>query len=212
MKNINILILLILLFFLAGTPVVSFSQSSEESERAQTLRQQFQKMLDKSESYTDYKVVKKSNLSNYSKAVQDTIKVSRTKISSLKNTVADQKSQIGQLSNRISDLENQLSKSEELRESLSLIGININKSTYHWIVWIIIGVLAAFGFFAFGSFMRSNNITAKINKDYKELELEFDDHKKKSQEKQLKMGRELQTERNLIEELKSKIKSKSTGR
>ncbi len=212
MKNINIHILIVALFFLAGTPIVSFSQSSEEASGPQTLKKQFQNMLDKSESYTDYKVVKRTNLSQYSKAVQDSIGVSRIAISKLKSTVADQKSQIAQLSSRITDLENQLSKSEELRESLSFVGININKATYHWIVWLIIGALVVFGIFAFGSFMRSNGITSKVNKEYKELELEFELHKKKSQEKQLKMGRELQTERNLIEELKSKIKSRSTGK
>ncbi len=212
MKKINIHILIIALFFFAMMPIVGNSQSSEETTGPQTLKEQFRDMLDKSESYTDYKVIKRTNLSQYSKAVQDSIRASRKEVSNLKSTVADQKSQIAQLSNRISDLEKQLSKSEELRESLSFVGININKATYHWIVWIIIGVLVVFGIFAFGSFMRSNNVTSKVNKEYKDLQLEFEEHKKKSQEKQLKMGRELQTERNSIEELRSKNKTKSSGR
>ena len=168
-------------------------------------------MLDKSESYAEYKVIKRSSLTQYSRAVRDSIGASKTEINALKSTVADQKSQISTLSNRITDLEAQLAESEELRESLSFLGINLNKATYHTAVWLIIGVLAAFGVFAYSSFMRSNKITAKTMKDYKALEVEYEEHKKKSHEKQIKMGRELQTERNNVEELKTKLKAKSPG-
>ena len=136
----------------------------------------------------------------------------KAEINSLKSTVADQKSQIGTLSSRITELEAQLAKSEGLRESLSFIGINLNKTTYHTIVWLIIGILAAFGVFAYTSFIRSKKITSKTKKDYKTLEVEYEEHKKKSHEKQIKMGRELQTERNNVEELKTKLKAKLPGK
>jgi hypothetical protein len=117
---------------------------------------------------------------------------------------------VSQLSARIADLESQLAESESLRDGLVFLGINMNKTTYHTLVWIIIACLAVFGAFAYVSYMRSNKVTAKTKKEMKALELEYDDHRKTSQEKQIKMGRELQTERNLVEELKSKLKAKST--
>ena len=209
MKNTNLSILFVVSLFLCFSPVLSQSQSSTETSGNQTLKIQFREMLDKSESYTEYKVIKGTKLSQYSRAVQDSLKVNRNEIRTLKNQLNDQKSQITQLSKRITDLENQLEKSEELRESLSFLGINIPKVTYQLIVWIIIGVLTVFGVFAYSSFIRSNIVKSKTSKEYKALGEEFEDHKKKSHEKQIKMGRDLQTERNLIEELKTKIKAKS---
>lgn len=208
MKN-NILTLALLLFL---SSFGGYAQSSEESQGSQTLRSQFQEILDKSESYTEYKVIKRTSLSQYSRAVQDSLNVHKSEISTLKSTVADQKSQIGTLSSRITELEAQLAKSDELRESLSFLGLNLNKATYHTGVWLIIGVLTAFGIFAYTSFIRSNKITAKSRKEYKALEVEYEEHKKKSHEKQIKMGRELQTERNNVEELKTKLKAKSPGK
>ena len=202
MKNSNFIITVFLLFISSAV----FSQSEDPN---QTLRQQFQDMLESSESYTEYKVIKRTNLSEYSRAVQDTLANNRNQISGLNNEVADLKSQVNQLSTRITDLESQLEESEALRESLVFLGIPLHKATYHLIVWILISGLVVFGVFAYTSFMRSNKVTSKTRKEIKELELEYEEHKKKSHEKQIKMGRELQTERNLVEELKAKLKAKS---
>ena len=212
MKYKNLSILLALVLFISFTPTFGQDLSTTEPSADQSLKSQFQEILDRSETYTEYKVIKRTDLSQYSKAVQDSLRTNRVEINTLKNTVNDQKSQISELSKRITDLENQLAESEELRESLSLLGLNIYKTTYHLIVWLIIGVLLIFGVFAYTSFIRSNIITSKSIKEYKALEVEFEDHKKKSYEKQLKIGRELQTERNKIEELKTKIKAKTTGK
>ena len=212
MKNTNFCILMVVALFLCCAPVFSQSQSTAETPENQSLKTQFQEMLDKSESYTEYKVIKKTNLSQYSKAVQDSLETYGVEINALKNAVNDQKSQISQLSERITELETQLAESEELRGSLSLLGLNINKTTYHLIVWVIIGALLAFGIFAYSNFIRSNIITSKSIKEYKVLEVEFEDHKKKSYEKQIKIGRELQTERNKVDDLQAKIKAKTPGK
>jgi Sec-independent protein translocase protein TatA len=202
MKNSNFIITVFLLF-------ISLAVYSQSDDPNQTLRQQFQDMLESSESYTEYKVIKRTKLSEYSRAVEDTLAGNRSQISGLNNEVADLKSQVKQLSTRITDLESQLEESEALRESLVFLGIPLHKATYHLIVWILIAGLVVFGVFAYTSFIRSNKVTGKTRKEIKELELEYEEHKKKSHEKQIKMGRELQTERNLVEELKAKLKAKS---
>lgn len=212
MKFTNLNILLALAVIVLTVPAFGQDQSTIESSGNESLQSQYQKILDKSETYTEYKVIKKTDLSRFSNAVQDSLRTNRSEISGLKNKVKEQKSQISQLSKKIEELEIQLAESEKLRESLSFLGLNIYKTTYHLIVWLIIGVLLAFGIFAYISYMRSNAITSKSIKDFKALEVEYEDHKKKSYENQLKIGRELQTERNEIEELKTKIKAKNVGR
>lgn len=169
-------------------------------------------MLDNSESYTEYKVIKRTALNEYSAAVHDSLADNRSQISGLQNEASELKSQVSQLSTRIKDLESQLEESEKLRESLLFVGIPMNKATYHTFVWVIIAGLAVFGIFAYTSFMRSNKVTAKTKKEMKAIELEYDEHRKKSHEKQIKMGRELQTERNLVEELRTKLKAKTSAK
>jgi len=207
MKNSNsaVIVFILLLFF---SP--AFSQSENTGDK--TLKSQFQEMLESSETYTEYKVIKRSKLNEYSAAVQDSLTGNRNQIASLKNEVSELKSQVSQLTTRIKDLESQLDESEKLRSSLLFLGIPMNKATYHTIVWVIIAGLAVFGVFAYTSFARSNKVTAKTKKEMKALELEYDEHKKKSHEKQIKVGRELQTERNLVEELRTKLKAKTSAK
>jgi peptidoglycan hydrolase CwlO-like protein len=212
MKNTYFSLALISLSLLISLVGFSQSNTSQESPVDQSLKGQFQDMVDKAESYTEYKVIKRTVLNQFERAVQDSLSANRTEINSLKNQVQDQKSQIDQLSKRIGDLETQLAESESLRESLSFLGLNLNKTTYHLIVWVMIIGLAGFGLFAYTSFVRSNIITTKTKKEYATLELEFDEHKKSSHEKQIKIARELQTERNTVEELKSKLKAKNQSK
>ena len=203
MKNSSFALILLILL-----AITSMTYGQTEDGGKQTIGEQFQEMLESSESYTEYKVIKRTKLNDFSRAIQDSLATSRTQISSLNAEVSDLKSQISPLTTRISDLEEQLEKSEKLRESLLFLGIQMNKATYHLFVWVIIAALAVFGVFAYTSFMRSNKVTSKTKKEMKALELEYDEHRKKSHEKQIKMGRELQTERNHVEELKTKLKSK----
>jgi capsule polysaccharide export protein KpsE/RkpR len=205
MKNSSFLISLLIL---AAIPFMAHSQTEDGGK--QTIREQFQDMLESSESYTEYKVIKRTKLSEFSRSVQDSLATNRSQISGLNSEVAELKSQVSQLTTRIADLEEQLEKSEKLRESLLFMGIQMNKATYHLFVWIVIAALVVFGIFAYTSFMRSNKITSKTKKEMSALEVEYDEHKKKSHEKQIKMGRELQTERNYVEELKTKLKAKSS--
>jgi flagellar biosynthesis chaperone FliJ len=212
MKYTNRRILLSLVLLILIVPAFGQDQSTIESSESQSLQSQYQQILDKSETYAEYKVIKKTELRRFSKAVQDSVRTNRVEIAVLKNTAKEQKSQISQLSKKIEELDSKLAESEKLRESLSFLGLHIYKTTYHLIVWLIIGALLAFGIFMYIGFLRSNVVTSKSIKDFRALEVEFEDHKKKSYEKQLKIGRELQTERNEIEELKSKFKAKNVGK
>ncbi len=212
MKNIKFPFLFVLVLFLYCIPSINYAQDASEGEVAKDLKTQYNEMLESSETFTDYKVIKKSTLYQYSKAVGDSLQENRDEINALKIESAENKAKINQLSSKITELEEQLATSEELRESLTFLGINMSKSTYHSIVWTLIGGLAIFGAFAYVSFTRSNSVTTTTKKDFDKLQTEFEQHKVRSHEKQIKIARELQTERNAVEELKTKLKAKTPGK
>lgn len=211
MKNSNLFVLFTVALFLISAPVFCQAQSSSNTQEDQPLHTQFQEILDKAETYTEYKVIKITDLDTYSESLQDSLQAYSAEINTLKNEVIEQKSQVSPLNIRIAELEKQLAASEEMRDSYAMFGLS-NVKTYQWIVWIIFGSLTAFGIYAYTSYIRSNNLTSKTIMDYEVLELELQDNKKKSYEKQLKLGRELQTERNKVEDLKVSLKSKNTGK
>ncbi|MES2109156.1 MAG: hypothetical protein V4577_10430, partial [Bacteroidota bacterium] len=85
--------------------------------------------------------------------------------------------------------------------AVNFLGIYIDKSLYNMIMWglvIALGITAAIVIYRTGSFSRE----AKYRVDlYNELDEEFKAYKAKANEKEKKLARELQTERNKVDEL-----------
>lgn len=63
-------------------------------------------------------------------------------------------------------------------------------------------VLAVLAALAYMMFMKSNRVTSRSRKELGALEQEFEDHKNKARETQVKLKRELQTSINKMEEMK----------
>ena len=93
------------------------------------------------------------------------------------------------------------------QEHINFIGINFGKKVYIIINLVIIFGLLGGLIFALSKMKLSNKIAIQKRKEFTKLDGEFQEYKKSSLDKQMKLRRELQTERNKIEELKLKVTS-----
>ena len=86
-------------------------------------------------------------------------------------------------------------------DEISMLGISINKGTYNWIMWgLVLFLGAAFAFILFQSFSLRKEARYRSNL-YSDLSEEFQAYKTKCNDKEKKLARELQTEKNRIDEL-----------
>jgi hypothetical protein len=86
-------------------------------------------------------------------------------------------------------------------DDIDVLGLSLAKNTYSSIMWglvIILGATAAVVIFRSGSLSREAHHRISL---YNELEEEFKVYKSKTNEKEKKLARELQTERNKVDEL-----------
>lgn len=86
-------------------------------------------------------------------------------------------------------------------DSISFLGIDLTKSSYNFIMWglvLIIGAIAAIVIARTGGYRKEAVYRTTL---YNELEEEFKTFKAKANEKEKKLARELQTERNKLDEL-----------
>jgi hypothetical protein len=89
-------------------------------------------------------------------------------------------------------------------ERINLFGIELSKTAYNLIVW---GLVLIFGLTTFiviarsGSYSREAKYRIQL---YSELEDEFKAYKAKANDKEIKLARELQTERNKLDDLLGK--------
>jgi len=189
-------------FLRTGTLAISLLFAHFHLVGQDSLDEKYQNMIETTETFNQYKVIPRTTIDAFWSEVLDSLRDNNATISSLRSEIAVQQDTISSLSAATSELKAQLDESLTLNDSISFFGIDVSKTTYHFIVWGIIMVLAVLAALAYMMFMKSNRVTSRSRKELGALEQEFEDHKNKARETQVKLKRELQTSINKMEEMK----------
>ena len=175
---------------------ISFGQATRKYDNSGTVNEQFEYMFSKSSRYQQYKVVQIDWLQQFQRNVLDTITMLETTIASKDDEILKQKAEIENLNNSLTESNSKIEELSTQIESISLFGIQWEKGVFKSFMFLIIGALTVLlGLFIF-QFKRSNVITNKTKADLKELEEEFDQHRKRAIEREQKVMRRLQDELN----------------
>jgi uncharacterized protein HemX len=122
-----------------------------------------------------------------SKNTIDTLSKSTTRINTLilRNNV---------LNNRIDSLRKaqesfnaELKEVTRTKESISVLGLEINKKTYNSFMWTIMAVLIALLLIGYFTFRQNRMVTLRTKKDLNELMDEYEKYKKKTRLEREKM-------------------------
>ena len=160
------------------------------------LQQQFDEMLDASNRYQDFKVVRREFLDAFMSNVSDSISGYTERISQLESDVAGLENQIEKRSTEVSDRDETIANLNNERDSVSLLGMQLSKGTYSLIMWsLVIGLLIAL-LVALGStrIAAANNTELKRERDKLAGELEQSRKSRLTVEQELR--RQLQDEIN----------------
>ncbi|WP_428329909.1 hypothetical protein [Mucilaginibacter sp.] len=133
--------------------------------------------------------------------INDTLRDSRHKLKDAVGKLAAQNKTIDSLNAAATTKDQNLAAANSRVNAVSLLGIPIQKSVYNLIMCglvIIFGATAAIVLARSGSHSREAKYRINL---YNELEEEFKTYKAKANEKEKKLARELQTERNKLDEL-----------
>ncbi|WP_316746173.1 hypothetical protein [Pedobacter gandavensis] len=169
-----------------------------------TLRGQYQLMLTKSKTINGYKLINPARLAGFWKSVSDSINVNRKQLSAVKVKLAEQEKAIATLKTQISGSENALASSTAKLDEISFLGISFTKGKYNMMVWSLILVLAAalaIVILRSAKFMHEAKYRSSL---YEEIAQEYQNYKTKANDKEKKLARELQDERNKLDELRKK--------
>lgn len=192
--------------FLVSFLLITFSAFSqiEETPSDNSLNSQFSELLDKSETYDDYKVIKRTRLNDFWAIVNDSLNMMNKNISELSATISTQQEEISSINIQLEELKAESEEALFDSTHISFIGIDFEKSTFKITMLVIIGLLGIFIGVGYARFNQNKKEASKKVLSFDALEIEFEEYKKKSFDKQIKLKRELQTERNRNEDLMNK--------
>jgi uncharacterized protein HemX len=169
-----------------------------------SLKGQYEALLSKSKTYYTYKLINPVRLTAFYRSVADSIRKERSSSKSAQAKIKAQAATIDTLNNQIEGKENSLESTNAKVNEISFLGISFSKSTYNTIVWSIIIVLGLA--LAIVIIRSAKNIhEAKYRTElYEEVSKEYQTFKVKANEKEKKLARELQDERNKLDEYKNR--------
>ena len=188
----------------------NYAQESTEAEKLSLdqgpISKQFDYISKRSGNYradgVRYEVVKESNLFKIRKNVLDSIAVMNKKTAELKTTIAGHETTITSLNKKLAETTTNLSAVTEEKDNMSFLGIQVSKGTYNIILWTIIaGLFLLLGLFVY-KFRNSNILTQEAKQNLSELELEYEDHRRRALEREQKISRQLQDEINKQKKIK----------
>jgi len=188
----------------------AFAQETESTTQEpvdrgpNNLREQFDELKTTSNTYENYKVIRINKLDQFWSNVQDSLFKSRQELLSAKERVQQVEVQLDDIDEQLEETQSSLESSEFESNRINVLGLYVLKESYMKVVWGIIGALILVLAVILIKFRVNNRVTTQKKKDYEELSDEFNEYRKLVRDREIKIKRELQTERNKLEELRRK--------
>jgi hypothetical protein len=195
----------LVIFFFCLLAVSSLSAqvaTDAMNQKDLTLRERFTIMKTKSQSYNDYKVIKEFLLDGVWKIVQDSIQKDKAKIHEENITIARLEGEVKQVKDSMKMKDESVAGIVFDSTHIKVLGMNLNKSGFiTFVTVVVIALLVLLGVFFARMKLMHTNMKEKVE-SLNILNKEYDDFKHKALDKQTKLSRELQNERNKLQELR----------
>ncbi len=186
--------------FLLTIPLFLFTHQITAQDSVQvrknTLNDQMTEVFEKSNSYQEYKVIKKTQLATLKRNILDSISSFNKRITAQESDLRQQRMAIDSLRQNLKTTKEKLSRSKEKEDGIEFFGVLTSKATYNSIMWSIILILLLIGGFLFYRFLNSHKITNAAQLKIAEMEIELEDYRRNSLEREQKLRRKLQDEIN----------------
>ena len=184
-------LLSIILFFWVLSPTV-VGQTLQQKLMTSSLDSQFVYLNLQSRSQdASFKIIRKTNLDIIRRNVKDSLNTYRKQIVELKNNASSSVENIQSLKDSVNNLSSSLAQEVKKTDSISFLGMDFAKGSYHTMVWTIILVLGAAFFGTLFAFRKAKVDTEESKTTVDELQEELQTLRKKTMEREQLLKRQL---------------------
>lgn len=200
MRGYTIAVLIFTLFAIHAPINAQEEEEQQLSLDSGSIDSQFEYLYKRSGNYNAdgkrYEVVRLINLNKLRQNVLDTINKANTTKAELRTTIATHEASIADLNKQLEETKNSLNSVTEEKDSISLLGATVSKSTYNFILWTVIAGLLLLLLLFIYRFRNSNYLTQEAKTKLSDLEIEYENHRRRALEREQKISRQLQDEIN----------------
>lgn len=153
-----------------------------------TLSDQMTFIENRTSIYQDYRAIREDMFQLLKKNAVDSLVKAKKTISESVSINKSLTSEIDSLLNVLNLTKEELSNMTNTKNTISFLGIGMNKSVYNSIMWIIVAALAFMLGTGYLAFKRSFIITRNTKGELSDLKKEFDEYRNKSRLEREKMS------------------------
>jgi hypothetical protein len=192
---------IVFIFFCFISSPIAYAQSGTNEILSQSdlsLRERFLLMKTKSQSYQDYKVIKETTLDGVVKIIQDSLQAKDAALRNVKADVNRLKEELNQVNIVLKQKEQSMEEIVYASTHITVLGIDFQKQSFLTLIVIIfLALLLVVAFFS--ARLKMSHSTMREKTELLEItSREYEEYKRKALEKQTKLSRELQDERNKL--------------
>lgn len=175
---------------------ITLAQDNGQAKSYGTLNEQFEYVLQKSNNFQEYKVVKKDYLLQLKKNSNDSVQKYQKDLIDLKKQAANHQSIVSNLNDTLKTTQASLREIQLAQDNVEMFGTTMKKSSYNYLMWGIVSGLFLFLILLFFQLKSARSSANESKENLEKIETEFEDYKHKALEKEQKLGRQLQDEIN----------------
>jgi hypothetical protein len=152
-----------------------------------SLKEQLNYLDEHTKIYDNYRAIREDMFQKIKGNVSDTLSFVENKITGLNRTKFSLNLTIDSLKKDLELTKTNLDEMTRSKNSISVIGMHINKVTYNNVMWTIVGGLIAVLLIGFLVFKRNLSAIFNTKNEFQELKNEFEAYRKTSREAREKM-------------------------
>jgi hypothetical protein len=152
-----------------------------------TLQQQMDHLRDRINIYNGYRAVRDDIFLKMMQNSLDSLGTSRSETRQLESTLESVQADMAAIEKSLRQTEEDRDLAIKNKNSLSLLGLQMNKAFYNSIMWTMVLVLAALLIILFFLYKRSFVINRQISRDLEETKEEYENYRQQSRERYEKM-------------------------
>lgn len=186
-------------YIVAAFVIASVFQMNAQTDSLKTetpIQDEFSALIQESNNYQGYKVVDYDKLIELRNTTRNYITELKEEIIVHKNTVDQQNDEIQKLKSELTSTQEDFNRVSEEKDALMFLGMPFSKGGYKAMMWGIVAALVAILLIIFFRYKSSHAATKDAQQKLDETEKEFDAYRTKALEKEQRLGRMLQDERN----------------
>lgn len=153
-----------------------------------TLTEQMKYLEEKTRIYEDYRAIREDMFQKIKKNSVDSLTKAKNRITGFMKLTGNLNSRIDSLNSSLNVTKEELKEVSRTKNSISVLGIKLDKIAYNAITWTIVAGLLFLLVIGYLTFERNRTITLNTKKELKEFTEEFEEYRKKTRLDREKMS------------------------